>query len=37
MILVAHPCERVAKPCGEFFPTHWTGTGGRVASNTNTV
>ena len=28
----AHTYERVDKPCGEFFHTNWTGTGGRVAS-----
>ncbi len=33
----AHLYERVDQPRGEFFHTHWTGTGGRVASSTYTV
>ena len=28
--------ERVDKPRGEFFPTNWTGLGGRVFSSTHT-
>ena len=33
----ADTCERVDKPRGEFFDTHWTGTGGCVAGSTYTV
>jgi 6-phosphogluconate dehydrogenase len=33
----AHTYERVDKPRGQFFHTHWTATGGRAASSTYTV
>ena len=33
----AHSYQRVDKPRADFFHTNWTGTGGRVASNTYTV
>lgn len=37
MILVAHACERVDKPRGEFYHTNWTRRGGRTNCNTDTV
>ena len=30
----AHTYERVDKPRGELFHTHWTGRGGRMSSST---
>ena len=33
----AHTYERVDQPRGEFFPTRWTGIGGRVVSGSCTV
>ena len=33
----AHTYQRIDKPCGEFFHTNWTGTGGDTSAGTYTV